>query len=173
MSDRFEKAKDDILHRTASDGGPTNADILVAMSALAEDGDDQHNESVHSLKQIRDMLAGHFREARTRDDRLDAHDAWIEAWEKGCPARLESAIEKAVAVHEEYERSSHEIFHEKHLMDEHRVPQRSDDPDGTDYSGDRRVWMMWTIGAKFTYVLLAVLITGLNVLVHWLLMGEP
>lgn len=160
MADNFERAKDEILRRKAGNGGPDNSDILQAMSALAQDGDDQHAESIAEIKDLRTVLATHFEQAAVRDRRLDRAEAWQRSWEKGCPERMRKAISEAMDP----------------LLREHETnhpPRRRSDPKDADYTGDRRVWLMWTIGSRVTNILIAVVTAIIIMALSYLLFGSP
>lgn len=172
MSDHFEKAKDDILKRTVGNGGPTPLDLLDALQGLADDMDDKHTENVGSIDELKTTVAKHLDEAAVRDRRIRGLEAKVIRWEEECPVRLEAVIETAVARSE----AKHQDHHNKYLSSITK-PRRKDDAGGKDYRKDReesrQVWLMWMVGSKVTYVLLAVIVTALNFAVHYLLMGEP
>jgi len=165
MADNFEKAKDDILFRTEGNGGPTPRDILVALGALADDQDENHKESIEAIGENRRLLEAHFEEADRRDHRILAIEEKIAKSEAECPARVKAAIH-----------AEHENRHNAYVASLVK-PRRKGDPDGKDYRNDRdesrQVWFMWMIGSKVSYILMAVLITVLNIGLHYLLMGEP
>ena len=118
------------------------------------------------------IIAQHLKEAGVRDTRLLAVEGKMERWESECPARLEAVIETAV----ERSEAKHEHRHSAYVSSIN-TPRRKNDPRSKDYRKDReesrQVWLMWMVGSKVSYILIAVLITALNILMHYLLMGEP
>ena len=165
MADRFERKMQDIAVRSTKNGGPGIADVLEALVAKAEDDDEQHEESLAALRGNRVMLEQHLREASVRDDRLEAIEEKIAKSEVECPARVKAAIQ-----------AEHEKRHSDYVASLVK-PRRKGDPNGRDYRKDReesrQVWLMWMIGSKVTYILMAVIITILNIGIHYVLMGEP
>jgi len=165
MADRFEKKMQDIAVRSTKNGGPGIADVLEALVAKAEDDDEQHEESLAAIKGNRVMMEQHLREAAHRDERLEAIEEKIARSEAECPARVKAAIQ-----------AEHELRHSAYVASLVK-PRRKSDPDDKDYRHDReeskQVWLMWMIGSKMTYILMAVIITILNLGIHYLLMGEP
>jgi hypothetical protein len=162
MADNYERAKDEILKRTAGNGGPSNTDILIAMSALAQDGDDQHQESITESKAIRSLLGAHCEEAGVRDDRIAKLEHWKDDQSKHCVERVKQLIA-----------DEHRMVHAAHMDADHRAPRRRGDEKDTDFSGDRRVWLMWTVGSRVTNILVAA-ITALIVMgLSYLFFGAP
>lgn len=136
MPDHFEKAKDDILRRTADNGGPSTVDLLTAMGALALDMDEtiaasdkaareRHDESTLAMKK-------HISYADKRDERIESLEMKVTRYEQDCPHRLEAIIDEAVdrAKHE------HGATHEAH-MQAHHAPRRQTDPEGENHRDER------------------------------------
>jgi len=165
MADHFEKAKDDILRRTAENGGPKPLDLLEALQGLADDMDEKHDEVVGIVNK-------HLKEASVRDSRIQKVEDKIARTEDNCPHVIENAISEAV-------RRSTTEHHETHAAYVASVakPRRKDDKESKDYRKEReeskQVWLMWMVGSKVGYILMALIITALNFGVHYLLMGEP
>jgi hypothetical protein len=149
MTDKFEKAVQDILKESAGNGGPTNEHILTALIATNDDLDTQHAETKAWHTEVTTLITEHVKEADIRDRRLDA----LEASGSRCPGYVNELVEKRAIE----ERQFHREFHDKHVLECH-APHRSEDPDGSDFrerrnnpalvveSIDRRVWVMWGIG---------------------------
>jgi len=168
MADNFEQAKDEILKRTATNGGPKPLDILTALGALAKDTDEtaaklavkveeQHEESLNAIQKQGDLLAHHCREADVRDQRIAAIEAWRVDNEKNCADRIKRLM------HDE-----HSVIHAAHMATEHVVetPRRSDDAKGSDHVHERddtiaavvgpierKMWVLWAI---FIFVIVEV-----------------
>jgi hemerythrin len=164
-ADHFEKAKDDILRRTAANGGPKPLDILEALQGLADDMDEKHDEVVGIVNK-------HLKEALVRDDRIGKMEAKIARQEEHCPGVIENAINEAV----KRSKSEHSETHKAYVASM-ATPRRKDDAKAKDYRKEReesrQVWLMWMVGSKVSYIIIAVLITALNLGIHYLLMGEP
>lgn len=173
MADHFEQAKDEILKRTVGNGGPQALDILTALGALAEDTDEtaiklaakvevQHTESLAAIEANRQVLISHCAEANVRDERISVLEEWRHDQVKHCEDRVMKLIG-----------DEHEGRHSAHMAAEHPVPRRSEDPEDADYSSDRRVWLMWSIGSRLTNILVAALTAATVLLVNWLATGRP
>ena len=178
MADNFEKAKDDILRRTAGNGGPTTADLLIAIQGLADDQDIQHDESMQEIKRNRLLLEGHFIEATNRDKRIEKLEGSVQQYERDCPARLESLLEEAVAR----SRTVHHEDHNRYVEQLEQSKRRAGDPKDADWTpkrsnasaeAEKQVWLMWMVGSKLGYILLAVLVAAATWATHWLLTGNP
>lgn len=165
MADNFEKAKDDILYRTEGNGGPTPRDILVALGALADDQDQQHRESIEAIEENRKLLANHFKEATTRDNRILTLEEKIAKSETECPARVKAAIE-----------AEHERRHSAYVASLQK-PRRKSDPNGKDYRKERneskQVWLMWAIGSRITNIFFTALGAAIVIFINWLFTGKP
>ena len=172
MADRFEKAMQAIALRSASNGGPTIQDVLEALVAKAEDDDEQHVESMQALEESKRVMEKHCKEAEVRDRRISELAAWQEEWERDCPRRLQRAVEEADTAHGKR--------HDEYVASLTAEPRRAGDPKTADHrderrSGeqDRQVWLMWLVGSKVGYILIAVIITAINVLLNYVWFGHP
>lgn len=136
MPDHFEKAKDDILRRTAGNGGPSTVDILTALGALALDMDEtiaasdkaaeeRHDESTRAMKK-------HITYADKRDERIETLEMKLTQYENDCPHRLEAIIDEAVTR----SRADHGATHEAH-MQTHHAARRESDPKGENHREER------------------------------------
>jgi hypothetical protein len=122
VTDNFEKAKDDILKRTASNGGPKPIDLLQAMTGLAQDQDNDHAESMGVLKALADQFTLHQAEANVRDVEIDALQAWRTHSAETCQERI-YAIVKPICD------ELHGSVHQRHLDESHGGSERrADDP---------------------------------------------
>ena len=122
MTDNFEKAKDDILKRTAGNGGPGPMDLLVAMGALAADQDNDHRESMRAMKGIVKRLEVHQVEANVRDQEIADLQDWRRRSAEGCQERIEAIVKPLIEA-------SHDIVHQRHLDESHGgLERRKDDP---------------------------------------------
>ena len=159
MADHFEKAKDDILLRTEGNGGPTNRDMLKAISALAEDQDVQHKESMAAL-------ADHKVEANVRDVQIAELQEWRRRSSETCIAKVrEIAAEVAAELHGP--------AHQLHLAQHHGRDMT--DPADSQFLETREsahpgqepdaatileLVKGWTLFKKIAYVALSAIITG-------------
>jgi hypothetical protein len=128
MADNFEEAKDEILLRTDSNGGPSNRDMLKAMGALAKDVDNavagldkkmtaQHEESVAAMKE-------HISYANVRDEGIAELQEWRRRSSETCVARVrEIAAEVAAELHGP--------THQLHMAEFHG--RREDDPADSEF----------------------------------------
>ena len=136
MPDHFEKAKDDILRRTAGNGGPSTVDLLTALGALALDMDEAIGESDKAAKARHDestrAMREHIKYADKRDARIETLEVKMTDYERECPHRLEAIIQEAV----ERAKSEHGATHEAH-MQSHHAPRRETDPAGENHRDER------------------------------------
>ena len=144
-----------------------NRDIVELVFAFDEDNEARHDEVV---EQIQTLAA----EGNVRGERIEALERWRVRQEENCEARM-----LAIAKDE------HEARHNAH-MSEYHAPRREDDPAGADYrserrSGDeeaaRRTFFMWTLGSKlgaaFIAILVAAIVTLINIALNYLWFGHP
>lgn len=117
MADHFEKAKDEILKRTAGNGGPQPLDILTALGALADDQDEQHAESMEEVRKNRSLLGTHVAEATVRDERITVLEEWRHEQVATCEDRVRRLIKDEHAVrHDAYVASLSESGFNNRLM---------------------------------------------------------
>ena len=153
VTDHFEKAKDRILKEARANGGVTTDHLLDALIATNEDLDEKLEEQVKVAK------AKH-NETRT--------------WHEGVTALVEEHIEEA-AIRDEriealervsmtcdervqnYVSNSHKAYHEAYVA-------------GLKRSRGKVVWL---IGGKLGYILIAVLITLISVAINYWWFGTP
>ena len=175
MTDNFEQAKDDILARTAGNGGPKPIDLLTAMGALALDHDNDHSESMGAFASLLDRLDVHQAEANVRD----AEIAEIQEWRARAVATCQ---ERVAAIVKPLCEELHSSVHQRHLNDSHGGSERrSTDPLDAEFTerraleteDGRHAWAMWWLGSKIGYVLLAVIITVINIALNLLWYGKP
>jgi len=150
----------------------TNGDVLhkAEVDAILSGGRPEVDrflvESVITLKsgQLRqhELLEDHCVEANVRDERITVLEAWRHEQATTCVERVKKLISE-----------EHSERHESHMKTDHLLPRRCDDPDESDYSGDRRVWLMWSIGSRLTNILVAALTATAVLVVQWLVTGNP
>jgi len=182
MPDNFEKAKDEILYRTKGNGGPTTRDLLIAIGALAQDVDEmvtglderQHKRHTETVGEVRELCR-----------RVGEVETWRSDVEVGCPAKIDEAIEKGVEIAVERATCKHDLKHEQFVEQlEERFSQkrRNEDPVDDDWTrrrstlsseADKQVWFMWMVGSKLGYILIAVIITAINIVLNILWFGTP
>jgi len=144
-----------------------NRDIVELVFAFDEDNEARHDEVV---EQIQTLAA----EGNVRGERIEALERWRRRQEESCEARM-----LAIAQGE------HEARHNAH-MSEHHAPRREDDPAGADYRSERRssdeeaarrTFFMWTLGSKlgaaFIAILVAAIVTLINIALNYLWFGHP
>jgi len=152
MPDNFERAKDDILSRTAANGGPKPIDLLTAMGALALDVDD-------AMGGLSEKFDKHCVDSQTR---LDDMEAW-----RG------TLCEDLERHHEDICRKHVSEMHDDHVAEMQKLGLMDDE--GEEQA--RRVWFMWLLGSKAVYIIVAVCIFILQMLSNWVwheyLMREP
>lgn len=136
---------------TRRNGDPlTPRDVVELVLAVDDDGNARHQETI-------DLLAAQ-----------NARVVLLEEWRASCPAAFAA---------------EHEERHARHMADCH-APRREDDLPGADYSDERRdatdherTFLMWTLGSKLgafvIAVLLAAVVTLVNVAVNYLWFGHP
>ena len=132
MTDAFDKAMQDIAIRGAKNGGPTTADILVALQATNEDLDvqltEQHRQTAEWHKEVLDKLDQHIIESGVRDRRLDEVESWQRHNTETCSRSIIEAVQPLLDKQDE----DHLTFHNNHLERDH-APRREGDPDDADY----------------------------------------
>lgn len=160
-SDRTEsKVRQWALRRN---GDPLQlTDVVELALAIDEDANMRHDEAVTEVRETRRLLTEHCAEADVRDERICALEAWRTEQATTCEKRVRELIE-----------AEHAERHGKHMEADHRLPRRSGDPEDADYSGDRRVWLMWSIGSKVTNIGIAVVTAAAVMLVSYILFGTP
>ena len=157
MTDHFEQAKDDILARTEGNGGPSSRDLLGAMQGLARDMDAQHREQMDATVAIGDFA----RENRRRLDEGCAESVAyyerveaIDRWRQKSAADSERHVLAAIAAHEKSCRlASGASVAAKHAW----------------------LWAIITskTGAVMTAVVIAALITVVNIALKLVWFGNP
>jgi hypothetical protein len=182
VADHFEEAKDEILRRTAGNGGPSTVDILTALGALAKDVDEavsaldqkQHDRHKDTIGEVREICA-----------RVGRMENWRADVEVSCPLEIEAAIERGVEEAVERSCSKHDMKHEafvEQLEERFSQKRRSEDPLDDDWTSkrttvateaDKQIWLMWMVGSKLGYILLAVLIAVATWTVRWAITGTP
>lgn len=160
-SDRTEsKVRQWALRRN---GDPLQiTDVVELALAIDEDANVRHDEAVAEVRETRHLLTEHCAEADVRDERICALEAWRTEQATTCERRVRELIE-----------TEHAERHRKHMDEEHRLPRREGDPADADFTGDRRVWLMWSVGSKVTNVLIAVLTAAAVMLVSYVIFGTP
>lgn len=155
MSDHFEKAKDDILKRTAGNGGPSNLDLLEALQALALDDDEKHEETTSTIllvsaktAKVADDLAIHCADAVTYFEKTAALESWRSETGKTCEKRVRTLIK------------------EEH--DEHHAAYIASLGE-SDFRG-RLVWFFATTLGKFSLVVLGV---AAGIVLNLMVYGRP
>jgi len=116
----------------------------------------------HGQEQQHDLIEDFGNAGKDRERRLAKLETWQVDTSSTCVERVKKLI------HEE-----HDVRHEKHMAEMHPIPRRKDDPEDADYSGDRRVWLMWNIGSRITNILFATLGAAIVVLINYLATGKP
>lgn len=165
LTDNFERAKDDILKRTAGNGGPGPMDLLVAMGALAADHDNDHEESMSALSKLMERLDVHQVEANVRDVEIADIQEWRRRSAEGCQERIEAIVKPLIE-------RSHDIVHQRHLDEAHGGKERRQtDPPDSDFverresvystAEDRTVWEMllgYSIAKRIVWLVVGALI---------------
>jgi hypothetical protein len=106
MSDHFEKAKDDILARTADNGGPSPYDLLLAIEATNTDNDEDH-------KTIIKKIDDHLVQADIFFLKVTKLEAYREDSEKNCTRRIKALWhEEHLPVHAQHVEEMHKIDEE-------------------------------------------------------------
>ena len=144
-----------------------NSDIVELVFAFDEDNEARHDEVV---EEIQTLVA----EGNVRGERIDALERWRVRQEENCETRM---LEVA--------RNEHEQRHNAH-MSEYHAPRREGDASGSDYRKERRggdaetaqrTFFMWTLGSKlgaaFIAILVAAIVTLVNIGVNYLWFGHP
>lgn len=153
LTDNFERAKDDILKRTAGNGGPGPMDLLVAMGALAADHDNDHEESMSALSKLMERLDVHQVEANVRDVEIADIQEWRRRSAEGCQERIEAIVKPLIEKSHDAVHQRHMDVHQLHLDASHGgAERRKDDPPDIDFvdrrapiftsAEDRTVWEM-------------------------------
>jgi len=106
MSDHFEKAKDDILARTADNGGPSPYDLLLAIEATNTDNDEDH-------KTIIKKIDDHLVQADIFFLKVTKLEAYREDSEKNCARRIKALWhEEHLPVHAQHVEEMHKLDEE-------------------------------------------------------------
>lgn len=172
MTDNFEKAKDDILKRTAGNGGPGPMDLLVAMGALAADHDNDHEESMGAMATLIDRLDTHQVEANVRDAEIADIQEWRRRSAEGCQERIEAIVRPLIDAGHERVHQHHLDIHQLHLDASHGgTERRKDDPPDVDFvekrapvlasADDHTVWEMllgYSIAKRILWLVVGALI---------------
>ncbi len=130
-------------------------DAIAREQRIIASSKERHNETVT-------ILESHCAEALLRDERITVLEKWRHEQATTCERRVRDLIT-----------SEHSVRHEAHMSEEHRMPRREGDPEETDYTGDRRVWVMWNVGSKVTNVLISIITAAIVMLVSYLFFGAP
>ena len=172
MSDdrSFDDVMADIAIRSATNGGPGIVDVLEAIRASHEDARKATGRIASHLDseagKIDRTLQEHFTEARERDARL----AKLETAAAACPALIAEGRRETDAEHKAFHKEYLATLVLPSLM---AAPKRRDDPEGENFEGDRRTYLMWVIGSKIGYVALAVLVALIVMVGNYLVLGRP
>lgn len=125
----------------------TPKDVVELVLAVDDDAVSRHEENVAIMTQ-------HQSEAKVRDERITALEAWRSEAASTCVERMTTIAQQA-----------HAPVHEQHMREYHDAPpRRSDDDNGEDHRDERRratlfesmarrTWVMWSI---FLFVGIAV-----------------
>lgn len=170
MTDRMERAVQRIATKK-NGSAKTIDDVFEVILALADDTDENHEESVQADKraekaviQMQKLLGAHCVEAQVRDSRIDE----LEAAVGSCPDRWEA---------------SHKVTHAAHLAELHAKPRRENDPPDSEFLEKRETAfpatesfetrVMWWIGGKVYYFIMAVLIIVITIALNYIWFGKP
>ena len=109
MSDHFEKAKDDILARTADNGGPSPYDLLLAIEATNTDNDEDH-------KTIIKKIDDHLVQADIFFLKVTKLEAYREDSERNCARRIKALWQE-----------EHRPVHARHVEEMHKIDEEAYD----------------------------------------------
>ena len=139
----------------------TPKDVVDLVLAVDADGDARH---VETIKRLDDVDQRHIT--------LCLRVSELEQTSIGCSERVKAFVA-----------AEHDTRHTEHMASFHGPERRVDDPPGSEFAEHRvgmvdsedarHAWAMWWLGGKFGYVVIAVLITTINVAINLLWFGKP
>jgi hypothetical protein len=160
MTDNFEKAMQDIAIRGARNGGPDIQDVLIALQAVNEDGEERHEQTMESIGDLNKRM-GAVESMQTK------HWEWTEAVQTPRIVACESAI--AVLQREP---SEHALMHAAHMREHHeRAPRRNDDEPDADFTDNRTEPEVkrYTKEQIVVAIIIAIVLVATNAAVTWLI----
>lgn len=160
MTDHFEKAMQDIAIRGAENGGPGIQDVLIALQAVNEDGEERHEQTISSIDSLTERMVA-VEQLQTK------HWEWTERVPMPRLAACEAAIQLLESASPD-----HATMHAEHMREYHdHAPRRRDDAPDSDFSeerGEPRA-KRYTKEQVVVAVILTVVIVATNAAVTWLI----
>ena len=158
MTDHFEKAMQDIAIRGAENGGPGIQDVLIALQAVNEDGEERHEQTLSSIATLTERMVA-VEQLQTK------HWEWTERVPMPRLAACEAAIQLLESASPD-----HATLHAEHMREYHgHAPRRHDDDPAADFSEERDEPKpkRYTKEQVVVAVILAVVIVATNAAVTW------
>ena len=139
----------------------TPKDVVDLVLAVDADSDDRHTETLQRLDDVDE-----------RHISLCLRVSELETVSIGCSERVKAFVA-----------AEHDVRHTEHMASFHGPERRASDPPDAEFT-DRRTlaadtedarhaWAMWWLGSKIGYVLIAVLVTVINIALNLLWFGRP
>lgn len=160
MTDHFDRAMQDIAIRGAENGGPGIQDVLIALRAVNEDGEERHEQTITSIESLTERMVA-VEQLQT------SHWEWTQAVPMPRLKACEDALAKLESIPDE-----HAAFHAEHMRDYHdHAPRRRDDDPGADFTDDRDEPKpkRYTREQVVVAVILAIVVVATNAAVTWLI----
>jgi len=158
VTDHFEKAMQDIAIRGAENGGPGIQDVLIALQAVNEDGEERHEQTISSIDSLTERMVA-VEQLQTK------HWEWTESVPLPRLVACEAAIELLKGAP-----GDHAAMHAEHMREYHEhEPRRRDDEPGSDYTDDRSEPKpkRYTREQVVVAVILAIVVVATNAAVTW------
>lgn len=160
MTDHFEKAMQDIAIRGAENGGPGIQDVLIALQAVNEDGEERHEQTISSIDSLTERMVA-VEALQTK------HWEWTEAVPLPRLVACEAAIELLKGAP-----ADHATLHAEHMREFHdHAPRRRDDEPDSDFREERDEPKpkRYTREQVVVGVILAIVIVATNAAVTWVI----